>query len=88
MSRTYRRVGLFHHLTHDTYPHTKEQFHRDSGNMWYVNYSGGGSWGFSNIRNRQLRRVHKNEIYKCLCTYNEHNVILSPFIHNSGWDEY
>ena len=87
MSRTYRRIGLFHHLTHDTYPHTKEQFHRDACNEYYVNYSS-ASWRYRNKRNRQLRLINKREIRSCLNTYNEYNAVFTPFIHNAGWDEY
>lgn len=87
MSRTYRRIGLFHHLTHDTYPHTKEQFHRDACNEYYVNYNS-ASWWYRSKRNRQLRLINKREIRSCLNTYNEYNAVFTPFIHNAGWDEY
>ena len=86
MSRTYRRIGLFHHLTMIPI-HTKEQFHRDACNKYYVNYNS-ASWWYRNKRNRQLRLINKREIRSCLNTHNEYNAVFTPFIHNAGWDEY
>lgn len=80
MSRTIRRKGLFSHLKWDNYKHTKEQFHRDAGNKYYVDYNS-ASWCYRNTRNRQLRYTHKREV----CGGQE---VLTPFIHNAGWDEW